>query len=100
VRTVKPNVYSAKFGDGYEQNTPAGINFAPESWDVQFICTSIDVANAIVGFFNAQGAYQKFLWTSPRGSYPMTVICRKWSDSNKPGGVITISATFEQTFGV
>ena len=100
VRSVKPSVYAAKFGDGFEQNTPTGINFSPESWDLQFKCRNSAVADAITAFLAAQGGYQKFQWTPPRATSPITVLCRKWSDSSKPGGVTSVSATFEQTFGV
>ena len=100
VRSSKPSVYSARMGDGYEQNTPTGINFAPETWELQFKCRSANVADAILGFLKAQGGYQKFQWTPPRANAPINVICRKWSDATKPGGVTSVSATFEQTFGV
>lgn len=100
VRSVKPSVYSAKFGDGYEQNAPAGINFQPETWDLQFKCRSPTDADAILAFLRAQGGWQKFQWTAPRAAVPIMVICRKWSDATKIGDIITVSATFEQTFGV
>lgn len=99
-RTVSPAVYSAKFGEGYEQNTPRGINYLPQSWDLQFKCRSSSVADAILAFLNAQGGTQKFQWTPPRATSPILVLCRKWSDSTKAGGVTTVSAVFEQTFGV
>ena len=38
IRSLQPAVYSTKFGEGYEQNMPRGINAAPASWDVQFKC--------------------------------------------------------------
>jgi phage-related protein len=99
-RTVSPAVYSARFGDGYEQNTPRGLNYLPQSWDLQFKCPSSTVADAILAFLNTQGGTAKFQWTPPRASAPILVLCRKWSDTTKPGGITTVSATFEQTFGV
>lgn len=100
IRSLQPAVYSAKFGEGYEQNTPRGINATPASWDLQFKCRSSSVADAILAFLVAQGGYQKFQWTPPRATAPILVLCRKWSDTSKPGGVTSVSATFEQTFGV
>ena len=100
MRSIKPSVYSAKLGDGYEQNTPSGINFQAESWDVQLKCRNAAVADAILAFLKTPGGYQKFQWTPPRATAPITVICRKWSDSTKPGGITAVTATFEQTFGV
>lgn len=100
VRSMQPAVYSARFGEGYEQNTPRGINFMPQSWEVQFKCRSSSVADAILAFLAGQGGNQKFQWTPPRATSPITVLCRKWSDTSRPGGVTAVSATFEQTFGV
>jgi len=100
VRTTQPGVYSAKFGDGYEQNTPRGINFVAPSWDLQFKCRSSSDADAILAFLTAQGGNQKFLWTPPRASVAILVLCRKWSDTSRPGGATSVAATFEQTFGV
>ena len=100
VRSVKPAVYCAKFGDGYEQNAPAGLNFLPETWELQFKCRSPADADAILAFLVAQGGWQKFQWTPPRAAGPILVICRKWSDATKVGGITSVSATFEQTFGV
>ena len=72
-RSIKPSVYSAKMGDGYEQNTPTGLNFLPETWELQFKCRTGAIADAILAFLKAQGGYQKFQWTPPRANAPIFI---------------------------
>ena len=98
-REMKPALFTAKFGDGYEQNTPQGLNWQPETWDLQFRFQSRDDADAAAAFLVAQGGYLAFTWRSPRGPNPIRVLCQDWSDTSTPGQAFTMQATFRQFFG-
>ncbi|MBU3627139.1 phage tail protein [Polynucleobacter sp. JS-Safj-400b-B2] len=98
-KSTKPSVYSAKFGDGYEQNSPKGINFQPATWSLQFKGQTLAIAQAIDAFLIAQGGYLKFTWTPP-GSAQCLWLCKQWQLRQLPGGVNDVSATFIQQFGI
>jgi phage-related protein len=69
---------SSKFGDGYEQVAPDGLNALEESWQVRFTAVSDAGADAIIAFFRAQLGLP-FDWR-PRGTTaPRKFTCRQWS---------------------
>ncbi|AHB77251.1 phage tail protein [Pandoraea pnomenusa] len=95
----KPLLWTAKFGDGYQQNVPQGLNSQPGHWTLQLHCASSAEADAIDTFLQEQGGYLPFAWTPPHAATPVSVLCQNWSKYDKPGGVVSITATFEQVFG-
>lgn len=98
-RSQKPALWSAKFGDGYQQNAPQGINNDPEKWQLQFKLQDRADGDALIAFLQAADGYLPFSWRSIRGPNPIRVLCKGWSDITKPSGPITLNATFEQVFG-
>lgn len=98
-RSVKPAVWQAKFGDGYEQNTPQGINYQPETWTLTFSFITQADAQEFEQMLAGYGGYQAFTWRSPRGPNPLRVLCRSWSDVNDPGKKFALQAKFEQVYG-
>lgn len=95
-KSTKPTVYSIKFGDGYEQRIPVGINSKPHSWQVKFT-RSLAEAESIGGFLEARGGVEAFTWTDPGGSVA-NYVCREWTQSKSSFGVCVVSGTFEQVF--
>lgn len=91
----KPNVNVTKFGDGYEQRTPIGINSRAQKWSVQF--TESNVAfSEVLAFVRERNAVESFDWTNPlqeQGVY----VCREWRLQRKQG-VNVLSMDFEQVF--
>ncbi|MDE2097822.1 MAG: phage tail protein [Patescibacteria group bacterium] len=98
-RSVKPAVWQAKFGDGYEQNTPQGLNYKPESWNLTFYFSTLADAEAFQDYISGFGGTQAFYWRSPRGPNAIRVLCRSWSDISHPGQRITMTAKFDQVYG-
>ncbi len=94
-----PRVVSSKFGDGYEQRRPDGINNVEQSWSLFFVCQSVSVAQAILNFLRARQGSELFTWTPPDATTSIMVICREYSTDDEPGNSRTINATFEQVFG-
>jgi len=91
---VAPNLYSAKFGDGYEQAAPQGINYLPQKWSLVFNSN----VSSIKAFLATLGGYQSFHWTPPNASNPLAFVCKSWSEQDTPGGIRTLNCTFEQRF--
>lgn len=93
--TQAPKVTTIKFGDGYEQRTPSGINNAPEKWSLQFTVSSA-ATNSALTFIQARGAVESFYWTNPFGQ-TKTYICKEWKLSRRQGHNV-MNFDFEQVF--
>ena len=95
----RPRVVSSKFGDGYEQRRPDGINNVPQSWSLFFVCPSVSMTQAILNFLRARKGSELFTWIPPDAVAPINVVCREYASDDEPGNSRTLSATFEQVFG-
>lgn len=95
-REIKPNIATAKFGDGYEQRTPVGINFMPEVWQLEFAGNREEM-QLIDDFLKARGGYESFDWETPDEEVKKFV-CRKWDKSRQNGKIVTITCSFEEVF--
>lgn len=97
-RDVAPAVKSAKFGDGYEQRMPAGINTRPRSYAITLvgIPADLDAAEAFLASCNGVSAFD---WTPP-GDAAGKFVARKWTltydGTAGIGGSLT--STFEEVF--
>lgn len=91
------NLYTAQFGDGYEQVAVNGINNVAEAWDLTWTGKKNDVA-AIRAFLHSH-AHQSFWWSNPWGEKKLY---RVKPDSIKPtfisGKVVTLGFSFKQAF--
>lgn len=97
-QTRTPRVRSVKFGDGYEQRTPDGINNDAQKWSVKFQNRTFSESNEIVDFLSARGGWQAFDWIPPFKDDAIRVVCRDWSEETTSYNLRTINATFEQVF--
>ncbi len=96
--TVKPAVLTAKFGDGYEQRIPDGINNNPEVWQLSFTDRLDTKITAIRNFLaTAAQAATSFDWTSPTGTVGKFK-CSEYAYRLIAPNVGAITATFEQVF--
>jgi phage-related protein len=93
----EPNVSVTKFGDGYEQRTPNGINNNPETWSVEFTRSSASFPD-VLAFIQARNGVESFYWTTPFNQTKVFV-CRKWGLVRKEGHSV-MSMDFEQVFEV
>lgn len=99
--SVRPRVIKSQFGDGYAQRRPAGINTQDQIWNLQFLNRRQTDADAILAFLSARNGVDIFLWTPPRRTVALNVICEEWSWSYGdmlPDGdrVYQLTAQFEQ----
>lgn len=97
----EPRALSAKFGDGYEQLAPDGLNDIVQMWPLQFNDIENAIASDMIDFLrshrNTPFQYVPLWSTTP--TVPIVVICRKWRRSQgNEWGYSSISCTFEQWF--
>lgn len=88
-----PRVLIAKFGDGYEQRVPDGINTELQKWTVKFI-VDVPTGQAIHNFLKSLGGSTSFTWTPPNET-EIRVVCRSW---RRTIGAVhwEINTTFEE----
>lgn len=98
VSDSNPKIYVAKFGDGYSQRTPAGINNIERTWNLQFQYSSLAKAASIEAFLIAKQGTQSFTWLPPGETTEVRVICSKWSKTYDSSITRSISATFERVY--
>lgn len=82
-KRVAPRVLLARFGDGYEQRTPDGINSLQESFQAVFVNRTPAEADAIVYFFEDRLGVEAFDFTIPDsrsylGLKTIRVVCESW----------------------
>lgn len=91
------NLYTAQFGDGYEQVAVNGINNVAEEWELTWTGKKKDVA-AIRRFLHSH-AHQSFWWSNPWGEKKLY---RVKPDSIKPtfisGKIVSLGFSFKQAF--
>lgn len=97
--TDTPRVLSMKFGDGYEQRAPDGINNIDTSWDVSFTHRTDKEFQDILNFLRALQGVGSFLWRPPTiGGVKDTYLCRKWDGANNEHNDFEVTGTFERDF--
>lgn len=96
--TVKPRLLSAKFGDGYSQDAPDGLNHMLRVWQLQFIDRTAAECDAIEAFLVGQGGYLSFDWTPPNGAAGKWKcgIQNGWQRTRRRGTLGSITCTFEE----
>jgi phage-related protein len=78
-KALNPKLHKAKFGDGYEQRTGAGLNNNLGEWNLTFNKDNTTI-DAIEAFFNARIQGESFTWI-PLGE--ATQIRVVWSQMNR-----------------
>ncbi|EER1711451.1 phage tail protein, partial [Escherichia coli] len=76
--TSAPSVREVRFGDGYSQRAPAGLNADLKTYSVT-LSVSREEATALESFLAEHGGWKAFLWTPPYGYRKIKVTCAKWS---------------------
>lgn len=89
----KPEVTQIKFGDGYEQVAPKGINHNLRSYSLSFSGAESKIRQ-IDNFLNQHGGYKAFIWT-PYQSKQGKFRCYEWTVTQNTG-YWTLSAEFKE----
>lgn len=75
--TRKPQVRSARYGDGYEARWGSGLNPDLRQWTLRFEGLWLTGIKPIDDFLTARGGREAFTWTPPVGAVGIFV-CREW----------------------
>lgn len=94
-----PKVNVSKFGDGYSQRTPSGINVIEQTWELSFQSIDVTTANAIEAFFVQRKGATPFSWLPTGEVSEVRVVCTKWNKTYDSHLSSTITATFERVYG-
>lgn len=98
----------AKFGDGYEQRSLAGINALGREWKVTWSIRPRGMLEDMDAYLTATGAHS-FVWLEPGFGEQVTVFCDEWSinwQQSRPdapwdkAAYGALSATFREANGV
>lgn len=74
----KPSVKTIKFGDGYEQRSPNGLNHSLRTFTCDFR-VGINERDVFENFLIRHGGYKSFFWRPPGVNRKIRVVCRTWS---------------------
>ena len=86
----------AKFGDGYQQRAPDGINNVDDKWSLTFTRTA-DVIDQIHQFLLGKKNGESFTFTPPRGT-EVRVICSKFSRTFSDRSTNRLTLTLERVY--
>lgn len=97
---VEFRISEMRYGNGYSQRTPDGINAVIEMWDVAWEnITSTEFNNIVAALDTAKGV-DYFIWTPPGSSSSKKFIAKSYTKSVMSGDVYSVSASLEQVFDV
>lgn len=89
-------VFQSKFGDGYSQDVPNGINNETQTWSVS-ISGYGDKVQPIIDFIRSHTG-KSFFWKAPFTAAPGYYKCKKWGCNDQGGAYFTLTLQFEQGY--
>lgn len=92
-----PQLLTAKFGDGYSQSAPDGLNHIRQRWSLSWNAEDTATAKAIRDFLRERGGWQPFYWIEPTRAEAGLFTCPAGLRRRHVGpGLFSLSATFEE----
>jgi phage-related protein len=91
---VSFRVTETKFGDGYAQTSPDGLNPVSRTWPLTFAGTADEIGE-ITAFLEAHVG-RSFLWKPPLSAQRLFQ-CRGYEPRDEGGQFYTISTTFVES---
>lgn len=86
-----------RFGDGYAQRRPTGINYRRTDWTLSWTLLERSEYDELYGFLAARLKLEPFWWTPPWESRPRRFICVELSGPRPTSArFATINAQFEE----
>lgn len=94
-------VDEVKFGDGYAQRRPAGLNSVSERWPVRWSLLTRAEYEELYEFLKVRQGVRAFLWKPPWEDAPRKWVCQELT-SQRPTSArfASISATFVEDFSI
>ena len=97
-KASRPNVRTARFGDGYEQRVTFGLNQNPKIWQLSWVNITEADCDTIENFLNARAGVEAFDWSPPDESDTYKWVCQDWNKKIDLPTRRTITATFREVF--
>lgn len=109
-RSSSPKVLIAKFGDGYEQRLPNGINSIDETFTATFNNRTKEEIDDITGYLASLKGATSFIYTIPDdnqlssvfpntpGERRLKVVCETYSQVYSYGDFYSAMATFRRVY--
>ena len=91
-------VREANFGDGYQMDAPAGVNFRTDKVDLDWSNINLSEFTILNNFFVAHSPSTPFWYTPPNGAQRVFK-CRQWSYTRVSSGHYNLRATLTQFHG-
>lgn len=96
---IVPKVNVAKFGDGYSQRVPSGLNNIEKTWNLTFQSRPLTTIANIEAFLVSKKGSIPFTWLPTGESTEVWVVAPKWSKTYETNISATLSVTFEIVYG-
>ena len=98
--TYRNRVLQAKFGDGYDQTAPDGINNIVADWSIRYDNLTTSEKTTLLTALNAVGSWDYLTWTPPgETSKKFKVTKDGYSVAPISGDLWTVSFNLTQVFG-
>lgn len=102
-RNSTPKVLVAKFGDGYEQRLPNGINSIDETFSATFNNRTKEEIDDITGYLASLKGATSFTYTIPDtnesgNEISIKVVCENYSQVYNYGDFYSAMATFRRVY--
>jgi phage-related protein len=94
--THEPRIRAVRFGDGYEQRAPDGLNPDLVTWSFTFEHRSKADVDEMNAFFQERGGVLPFYCYDPDGTNPRIYVCPRWTRKPSSGVWWTLTATFRE----
>lgn len=79
---MAPRIGATRFGDGYEERAPAGLNPITQSWSIRHVGVENEIADEIMAFLQARVSavtgLEAFDWVPLWATTAIRVTCRQW----------------------
>ncbi len=93
-------ISTTEFGDGYTQETRRGLNHVRRVLQLRWEVLTQAQARTILSFLEERGGDRTFAYRVPGEEQPIKVTCREWIETRLPAGLVSIEATFRQSFAL
>ena len=92
---AEASVDRARFGDGYEQRRPAGLNSIKRVWPLEWTPLTVEQKDTLYQFLFSKAEVEAFLFTPKTHSSPVRVVATDIS-WRQEGRFYTVAATFTE----
>lgn len=97
-RKIANKVILSKFGDGYSQRAPDGINSKIDNWHVIWIPLNDADTQTVVDTLDLVGGWDYITWTSPIDASPKRYVLTDGYSVTPIAKMFIISADLQQVF--